>query len=61
MLMHLVMAEYHVPFLDTVILALPSDPLENHILVFGHAAYKVKGNEMYDNIQAIILPLHAPP
>ena len=27
---------------------------------YGHVEYQIKGNEMYDNTQANILPLHTP-
>ena len=32
----------------------------NFFSEYGHVAYHIKGNEMYDSIQAKSLPLHAP-
>ena len=33
---------------------------KNIFFKYGHVAYQTKGNEMYHNMQADILPLHTP-
>ena len=34
--------------------------IQNHFLEYGHFAYKIKGNEAYNNMLTNILPLHTP-
>ena len=56
--MYLGMVECHIPFLGTVALALTSYPLKKTLSEYGHVAYQMKGNEIYDNIPAKFL--HSP-
>ena len=59
--MHLEIAKCRIPFLGHCVLGLDLWPcLKSTFAEYGYVAYQIKGNEMYDIIQAKSLPLHTP-